>query len=140
MANARWYEHGLQLTRQPLPRVHDISPSDVRPNSSAITNPRLAGMRVADLLAPWQRRVVYCSVLGICQWPTLLGDVAIEWLVGKGVPKTGPEDAWLGEVKGVRWVKGPAEAWMQVIVTLAHFWGGGGWSDSSWWSASLAST
>ena len=65
--------------------------------------------RVVDYLRPWQRRVVHWGVAGI--WVTLLSEVANAWWGTQGVLTLAHQAAGL---------EGPAAAWMERVVEVAH--------------------
>ncbi len=73
------------------------------------TNNTSSDKRVVDCLHPWQRRVVHWGVAGI--WVTLLSEVANAWWGTRGVLTLAHQAAGL---------EGPAAAWMERVVEVAH--------------------
>ncbi|GAB1316945.1 hypothetical protein MFIFM68171_07155 [Madurella fahalii] len=99
----------LNSTFAPAP----TAPSPSRAGSEPGTGfPGQAATRLVDRLAAWQRKVVYWSIVGI--WPMLLTEVGNAWWGTTGLLKIASEAAGLGGGKG------PAAAWMEVVVELAH--------------------
>lgn len=70
-----------------------------------------ATVPLADRLARWQRRVIYWGTASI--WVTLLSEVANAWWGTQWVLRLAHQAAGLqGD--------GPAEWWMEVVVSVAH--------------------
>jgi hypothetical protein len=76
------------------------------------TKSTAASVPLAQRLGYWQRRVVYWGMAGI--WVTLLSEAANAWWGTRWVLKLAHQAA------GLSGGEGPAERWMEVVVSVAH--------------------